>query len=272
MSDGPGITRRAFSAAALFGPAVARHLRAATSSEQRGREIVDRTIRALGGDGFRQMTTRTETGRAYSFYREQITGLSFATVYTKYLPQSDAPIRIVQRQAFGKKKEDSAVLVTGKEVWNVSYRGAKPLSDEKLKQFRDTTLHDVFYILRMRLDEPGFVADHKGKDVVENQPVETLEFVDSENRSVTVWIHSSTWLPVKQSFKHWDPAINDRREEVTRYTKYRESGNGVLWPHDVQRERDKDKVYEMYSDRVKVGEPLADSIFELPPLITILKK
>ena len=42
-------------------------------------------IYALGGDAFRNMRTRTETGRAYSFYREQLSGLSVARIYTKYL-------------------------------------------------------------------------------------------------------------------------------------------------------------------------------------------
>jgi hypothetical protein len=107
---------------------------------------------------------------------------------------------------------------------------------------------------------------------VENLPVEKLLFVDSENRQLTVWIHSSTMLPVKQSVKRWDPTINDRREEVTRYTKYREIGNGVMWPWDTQRERDGEKLFELYSDKVAIGESLAASMFELPPGVTVLKK
>jgi hypothetical protein len=89
---------------------------------------------------------------------------------------------------------------------------------------------------------------------------------------VTVWIHSSTFLPVKQRFTRWDPVVNDRREEITRYTKYRESGNGAMWPHDVQRERDGSKILELYADKVTVGEDLKDSFFELPPGVTVLKK
>ncbi len=262
-----GVTRRLF-----LGTVASGLLHAATPSTTRAKEVVAKTIHALGGDGFRQMMTRTETGRAYSFYREQITGLSYARIHTKYLSHSEAPIRMVQRQSFGKGgKEDTALLVTEKEIWNLSYKGAKAMASEKAAQFRESQFHDIFYILRMRLEEPNFVTEHHGQDVVENQPVEHLEFIDGENRSVSVWIHSSTLLPVKQAFKRWDPAINDRREEVTRYTKYRECGNGVMWPHDVQRERDKEKIYEMYAEKVVVGASLPDSMFELPPLATILK-
>ena len=251
--------------------AAAAGLRAETSQE-RGKKIVEQTIYALGGDGFRNLQTRTESGRAYSFYREQLSGLSIAKVYTKYLAKADGSgLRLAQRQVFSKKQDD-AVILTGTSAWEITYRGAKPLGEERVKQFNMTTLHDVFYVLRMRIDEPGMAIEAHGRDVVENQPVEKLQFTDSENRVLSVWIHSSTMLPVKQSFKRWDPTINDRREEVTRYTKDREAGNGVMWPYDTQRERDGEKLFELSSDKVVIGEQLADSMFELPAGVTVLKK
>jgi hypothetical protein len=254
------MTRRGFLALGAAGT-----LRAETPQE-RGRRIVEKTIQALGGDGFRFMQSRTETGRAYSFYRDQITGLSIARIYTKYLPDGE-----VQRQVFGKKMDD-AVILTSTDAWEVNYRGAKPLGPERVKQFRESTLTDVFYILRMRLNEPGIAFDATGRDVVENQPVETLGIFDSENRKITVWIHADTMLPVKQTTRIFDPLVNDRREVVTRYSKYREVGNGVLWPYDTERERDGEKIFELYSDKVTIGDELKSAMFELPAGVKILKK
>jgi hypothetical protein len=255
----------------FIGLAAAAALRGQTSQE-RGRQIIEKAILALGGDGFRYMTARTEIGRAYSFYREQITGLSVGHIYTKYLPAEVRPaLRVKQRQAFG-KKEDDIVLLTDSVAWEITYRGAKQFPAERVKQFVDTMLHDIFYILRARMDEPGMIFEAHGKDVVENSPVETIEIYDAENRNVTVWIHQDTFLPVRQRFTRWDSIIKDQREEITRYTKYRESGNGVMWPHDTQRERDKEKIFELYSDKVTIGGSLADSMFELPAGVTILKK
>jgi hypothetical protein len=248
-------------------------LRGQSAATKRGREVADKAVYALGGDGFRFMKTRTEAGRAYSFYQDEITGLSPAHIYTRYLAAGEGHEGILeeQRQVFGKKQDD-AVILTASAAWEVTFRGAKPLGDERLSQYRETVLHDVFYILRARIDEPGLVFEHKGKDVVENSPVETIEVYDADNRNTTVWIHSVTSLPVKQRFLRWDPVINDRREEVTRYTKYRESGNGVMWPWDVQRERDGKKIFELYSDKVTVGDDFKDSMFQLPPGVTVLKK
>ena len=85
-------------------------------------------------------------------------------------------------------------------------------------------------------------------------------------------MNSDTFLPSKQRFYRWDPIINDRREEVTRYSKYRDAGNGVMWPYATERERDTEKIFELYSEKVTVDDQLPDSMFELPNGIKILKK
>ncbi len=260
------MTRRTFALSLVAGTL------AAETAKDRGKRLLDKTLEALGGDAFRNMTTRTEMGRAYSFYHEKLSGLSIARLYTKYIePDGKSPIYELQRQVFGKKQED-AVIFTTNDAYDVTYRGAKPLTEQQIQQFRDTTLHDVFYILRERIAEPGFEVEGSGADFVENQPAEMMDLFDSENRKVRVWVNSDTFLPVKQSFTRWDPIINDRREEVTRYSKYRSVGNNVMWPYVIERERDTEKIFVLYSDHVSVGDALPDSMFELPNGIKMLSR
>ncbi len=260
------MTRRTFALSLVAGRL------AAETAKDRGKRLLDKTIEALGGDAFRNMRTRTETGRAYSFYHEKLSGLSIARLYTKYIePDGKSPIYELQRQVFGKKQED-AVIFTTNDAYDVTYRGAKPLTEQQIQQFHETTLHDVFYILRERTAEPGFEVEGSGADFVENQPAETMDFFDSENRNVRVWVNSDTFLPIKQRFTRWDPIISDRREEVTRYSKYRTVGSNVMWPYVIERERDTEKIFVLYSDHVSVGEALPDSMFELPNGIKMLSR
>lgn len=267
------MTRRTFA----ISLAAAATLRAETAKE-RGKRLIDQVVQGLGGEAFRRMQTRTEIGRSYSFYREQINGLAMAHLYTKCLDVppaveaagSSLPLLQVERQVFGKKLED-AVIFTSTESYEVTFRGARPLGDDKFKQYRETTLHDIFYILRERLDEPGMEFEGTGRDVVENQPVETIEIYDSENRNVTVWVNQDTLVPVKQRFYRFDETINDRHEEVTRYTKYRDV-NGIMWPFSITRERDGERNFQLYSEHVTINDALADSMFELPNGVKILKK
>jgi hypothetical protein len=227
------MTRRRFSTALALLPA---GLGAAETLQEKGRRVIDKCIDALGGDAFRQMPGLLETGRAYRFYNDQITGLSPAKIYTKYLDKGQL-FREVQRQVLG-KSDDETVILTANEGWDITYRGAEPIAAERIDEFREIRLTDIFYVLRARLDEPNLSFFSGGSDVVENQPVEIVDYYDADNRNVRVWIHSSTWLPVRQLVKRWDPKIKDRRDEFTRFTKYRVACKGVMWPHEVQRDRD----------------------------------
>ncbi len=261
------MTRRAFALSLAAGA-----LRGDSAMQSRGREIADKAIEALGGSAFRNLRTRTETGRAYSFYRERLSGLSNARFYTTYLPLGGekAGVDQVQRQIYGKKQDDS-VLYTTTDAYELTFRGARPLPADRAEQYRETTLHDVFYILHQRIREPGMEFAARGIEVVENQPVETVDIYDSENRNVTVWFNANTFLPVKQRFYHWDPTINERREDVTRFTKFRPV-SGLTWPHATERERDTEKFFQLYADKIAINEALSDRFFELPNGITILKQ
>ena len=251
---------------AVFFLAVAVSSPAADTSAERGKHIIDQAIAALGGDHFLNMQDRVESGRAYSFYRERLSGLSIAKIYTRYLTRPEPPVNaylgIREREAFG-RKEDSAVLLTETEGYNVTYRGAYPLSQDEYERFRESTLRNIFYILRQRLGEPGLTFESRRADVIDNQPVEIVDVTDNDNRVVTVYFHSSTKLPVRQVTVRRDPQTNQPIEEVTRYNKYRDVG-GVMWPYEIERERNGEKIFEIFSDSVTIDKGLTDNLFTLP--------
>ena len=119
----------AFAALIAAGALIAR----AETPEQRGKRVVDECLQALGGDRYLNMQNRVESGRAYSFYREKLSGLSIATIYTRYdSGVTDTAHNLAQheRDNYG-KKEDYGTLFTDKEAWDITFRGARPLPDER---------------------------------------------------------------------------------------------------------------------------------------------
>jgi hypothetical protein len=262
------MTRRSFAALAGFLP-----LRSAAESKaDRGQRALDEAIAALGGASLLGMRDRTETGRVYSFYREDLTGLSVAKIYTKYLDNPEpGKLGVLERQAFG-KKEESAVLFINGEGYEVTYRGVRPLPDTILERYRDSTRHNFFYILRMRLKEPGLTVEFNGSEVLENQSVDILDIIDAQNEVVTVYINHHTKLPVRQRFYRRDPLTHDRIEEVTRFSKYKRTAKGVQWPLDLQRERDTEKLTEIYDETVETDTGLRAELFQLPGKTPMLQK
>jgi len=243
---------------------------AAETAQQRGKRVVDEALRAVGGDTFLAMEDRVETGRAYSFYREQLEGLSIAKIYTRYLAPVPGQPSVRERQNFG-KDEYAGVLFNEQGGWEVTFRGAQPLETKRVDNWRDGTLRNIFYILRQRLKEPGMDFYSRGSDLYENLPVEIVDITDANGLTVTVYFSQSTKLPVRQTLKRRNPDYKDFDTEETLFAKYRNVG-GVMWPMSIRRQRNGEKLYEMYSDSVQINKNLKDDLFTLPTNVKILPK
>ncbi|MEN6602307.1 MAG: hypothetical protein ABFD86_07805 [Bryobacteraceae bacterium] len=242
--------------------------------QERGKKVIDDALAALGGERYLEMRDRVESGRAYAFYREQLSGFSRAKIYTRYLTRPEPPQRgffgIRERQNFGKKEEYGVLFADGKG-YDLSFRGARPISEDVVSRFTETTRRNVLYILRMRLGEPGLIFEWQGSDVYDNQPVDIVDITDGDNLTTTVYFHQTTKLPIRQSFVRRDPKTKERFEEVTLFSKYRDVGGGVQWPFAIQRFRDDEKIYEIYSESVVINQDLPDNMFTLSGDVKILK-
>ncbi len=269
---------RTFTLAAVCAATLALSLPAADTAEQRGRKVVDDAIAALGGDAFLHVQDRIETGRAYSFYDSKMSGASpIAKIYTRYLTPAGPPVpdklQVLEREGFGIDERYGFILFTEvPEAWEVTYRGARPFADDQLAKYKDTTLHNFFYILRERLKEPDVSFYFTGTDFIDSRPVNIVQVTCSDNVPVTVYFDQLTKLPTKQMYKRRNDEYHDFDTEVTAFARYRNVGGGVQWPHDIRRERNGEKIYEMFSDSVEINKGLRDELFHLPGNVKILPK
>jgi hypothetical protein len=244
---------------------------AAETAAERGRRVVYEALQALGGDAFLHMNDRVESGRAYSFYREQINGLSVARIYTRYLAPVPGQVAVRERQNFG-AKEDSGVLLTETDGWEITFRGARPLEDDRYAKYKDSTLRSILYILRQRLNEPELSFYSQGSDMFENRPVEIVDITDAATSTVTVYFDQRSKLPVRQVFRRRNEQFKDFDTEVTVFGLYRKIAGAVMWPCNVRRERNGEKTYEMFADQVEINKDLKDNLFALPGDIKLLPK
>jgi len=209
-----GVIRGLLVAAALASGQATAPASAPTSAEVRGKRVVNDAVKALGGEKFLQMEDRIESGRAYSFYRERLSGLSIAKIYTTYITVASGhtadDLGQRERQAFG-KNEDSYVLFREDGAWDVTFRGARELEPDRIQRYHDATLRNIFYLLRQRLEEPGLIIESRGVDVVDNQPVEIVEITDAQDRVIKVFFHQSLKLPVRVELaRSQDPGAQRR--------------------------------------------------------------
>ena len=93
-----------------------------THAHERGKRVVYEALQAVGGKAYLAMEDREESGRAYSFFRQELEGLSTAKIYTRYLTPVAGKPSVRERQSFG-KEESSGVLFNQDGAWEITFRG-----------------------------------------------------------------------------------------------------------------------------------------------------
>jgi hypothetical protein len=243
----------------------------AETRQARGKRVVDEAVQALGGQAFLHMQDRVETGRSYSFDNGKLSGTIITTIYTRYLPPVPGKVEMLEKDAFGKDEQSGGLLFTMDGAWDFNFHGARPMDEQRLANYQDNVRHNIIYILRQRLNEPGMSFYSQLSDLWENRPVEIVDITDAENNTVTVYFGQNDKLPVRQTFRRRNTTYNDFDTEATLFAKYHQS-EGINWPMDIRRDRNGVKIYEMYTDSVEFNKSLKDSVFTLPAKLKVLPK
>ncbi len=247
-------------------------IEAQNAAPGKGKQIIDQAIAALGGDRFLNMRNRVAKGRIYSFFHDQLSGLDVTTTYTEYLPQIPKNgLGIREREVLG-KKQDYSYLFLPDQAWDITFRGARPVEDEAWGRYVRTTENDILYILKVRHDEPGLQFDYSGSEVLLSTHVEVVEVTDANDRTVRVYFDHNTLLPIRETFAWQDPQTREHNDEEIDYDKWRDAGDGVMWPFTVERQRNGYKTYQMFATHVMVNQSIPANTFELPPGAKLLKK
>lgn len=237
----------------------------ADSRQEKGKQLVMESLEALGGDAFLKVGNITQQGRAYVFYRQNLSGLSVFTRYETYEPMKpDAPpdwLPVSRRDIYTEKGDYYALYKNG-QGWEVTFRGARPLPHDRMDQFRDSMRRNYFYFLRYRLNEPDLYFYHKGTEILNNVPTEAVDISDRDGESITVYLRISDHLPVEQVYVRRDPKTRIPYEEKSIYSKYREV-DGVIIPWNIRQERDGEKVFEFFGRAAAINQPLDAALFEL---------
>jgi hypothetical protein len=242
----------------------------------KAKQVLGQCTQALGGQRFFAIRNRVEEGMLFSFYREEMNGLDHAIIYVAYdLNPAPGKLSVRERESFGrpnkKKEEFGAELFTRTEGYEITWRGARPLNKQTFDRYRDSTLHDFFYILLQRYHEPGMIFECSKSDIVDNRPADIVDITDPENRVTSVYIDQFNHLPLRQVYRRRNEVTKDFNEEVTIFAKYRDVGGGVMWPFDITRTRDGERVFQKFATSVKINQDLPESLFTLPSGIDILK-
>jgi hypothetical protein len=207
-----------------------------TMINPKARELLDKCIQAMGGDAYLRFRTLTTHGRTFSIADEQTSGLApFESVVV--FPDK-------RRFSYGKSKP--VVLINdGDKQWEVDSYGMTSQTPEQVRRWKLGNRYGIENLLRLRIQEPGFLAQDGGVDFVNNLPARVLDMVDSQQTQIKLFLNRNTFLPTQISYTVPSPQGDEQDEFADVYGDYRQV-QGIQTPMHISRFLNGQRVGEIF--------------------------
>lgn len=216
--------------------------------------MLDKAIQALGGPAFLSFKRLTTTGRAFSISDEQTSGLAPFESAMEYPDK--------RHSSFG-KKPPIILINNGEKGWEIDRYGLTTQKRGDLRNWQLANRYSLENLLRVRIHEPGILVQEGGSDFVDQVPVRILTLVDIRQTEIKLYLHSSTFLPVRITYHVWNPATKDWDDYADVYGDYQKI-QGIQTPMHLTRFLNDDRVAEIYRRSAKYDENYPAGYFDAP--------
>jgi len=218
----------------------------------KGRELIDLAVEALGGETYLKVTAIIREGRYYGFSRGELA--SPGERFIDYLKLPDK-----ERMELG--KDGKIVYVNnGSQGWELDLQGIREQTPEAIADFQENLRREFELILRRRRDEKGMQFYYLGSQFVDNRRVHLVELVDAENESLIFYLDARNHLPTQLRYRERDVLTGEMVEVVEYYGKYVRIA-GIQTPLQITRTRAGLKVFEVFLSKVQYTAEVPDSLF-----------
>ena len=180
---------------------------------KQAREVIDRTIQALGGEAYLNIHDVYQDGRSGSITRQ---GESEGVVpFSRWVEFPD------KERAELLKTHEWIIVYNGDKAWDITYHGAHPLAEDELKDYLLRRSHSLEIVLRQWVSDPKTIYFSNGEMFAEAKQCYSVTLINGQNQSVTLLVDKQTYLPVKKSWSDRDQ-YKEKFTEDEVFDKYRD--------------------------------------------------
>jgi hypothetical protein len=243
-----------FAAASLAqtNPGVAPAIPVDQQNADKARALLNQAIEALGGNAYLNIEDMTQEGRSYSFHHGEPSGAG-GLFWRFYRFPDKERIELT-------KKRDVVYVYRGDEGFEITYKGTRSDEPKAVADFVRRRNYSLEWVLRKWLNEPGVALFYDGASVAAQKDTQRVTLVNVRNESVTLYLDSTTHLPVKKSFSWRDPTDKERNIEEDIYDNYRPV-EGVMTPYSVTHFYNGDMSGQRFLNGIHYNTGLNDSLF-----------
>jgi hypothetical protein len=222
----------------------------------KARGLLQQAIEALGGNAYLNVQDMTQQGRTYSFHRGEAT--STGILFWRFVRFPD------KERVELTKQRDVADVFSGLKGYEITYKGTTELESKILADYLRRRDHSLELVLRKWINEPGVALFYEGSAVAADKPADQISILNSKNDSVTLYLDSTTHLPVKKSYSWRDPTDNLPNKEDEIYDAYRPT-QGIMTPYSLTRFYNGEMSNQRFLNAVTYNNNLNDSMFQARP-------
>jgi len=225
----------------------------AQENSAKAKALLDQAIQALGGDAYLHIQDMTQQGRTYSFHRGEAT--STGVLFWRFVKYPD------KERIELTKQRDVADVFNGVKGYEITFKGTAQLDSKILADYLRRRDHSLDLVLRKWINEPGVALFYEGSAIAADKPAEQVSIMNAKNDSVTLYIDSTTHLPLKKMFTWRDPTDNLLNKEEEIYDAYRPT-QGIMTPYSLTRFYNGEMSNQRFLNNVTYNNSLNESMFE----------
>lgn len=242
----------------------------ADGTSNRGRQLLDTMVAALGGEKWRQRDDWTETGQGSTFYKGQPNPYVYRFEEYYHAQPFGERVVIVSKNAnaitaligvpIGKEKRDIATVWTADNGYEVTFKGKKELPRDLVAEYQRRRRHTLDVLVNDWLQRPGTLVTYEGENMYGRRIAEKVTVLTADDDSVTLLLDSGTHLPISSSFQSRNATYKDIDTDEEQYDNYQPQ-DGILTPLTVTRLHNGDMVSQRYLTRVVYNTKLSPDLF-----------
>jgi len=245
------------------------------SDTERGRQLIDQMIAALGGQLWLNRATIQVDGRTSSFFHGQPN--PYITEYHEQRrlalngqPEADRVGFLTDRGMIEPgKKIDVVQIWTKGHGYEVTYKGQTELPKEQVEDYYRRSAHSIETVVHDWLNAPGVMIVAEGTLMVERRLADRVSVLTANNDAVTIDLDAASHLPIRRTFRSRNAQFNDYDEDAETYDDYH-TIQGLPTPMTITRYHNGDMAGQRYYTKVVYNLPMDTTLFD--PSVALKKK
>ncbi|MGO9433594.1 MAG: hypothetical protein ACLPH3_08390 [Terracidiphilus sp.] len=236
---------------------------AAAQNAQKARAALNAMIKALGGQAWLDIKNEMQQGHVAAFFHSQ-PDLGTTELWQFHTWPDKDRVEVT-------KHRDVVEFYIGREGWEVTYRGKKPMQKDLLEDYLRRRDHSIETAVKVWLKDPNTILVYEGQTMAERHMAEQVTLISAQNESITIQMDEQTHLPLRRTFQWRDPIYKDKNTDAEEYDDYH-TIEGFPTPFSITRLKNDEIVRQYYVSKVEYNRPLPDDFWNADATAQKIKK